>query len=62
MRSQRPIIHWRYLTPWFSCKHAITLAPKPHPKSACVLQRSLGGIHRFLLLIRLREGFRGGAR
>jgi hypothetical protein len=33
----------RYLTPWFSCKHSITIAAKPHPKSACHLQRSLGG-------------------
>jgi len=31
------------LTPYFSCEHTITLAAKPHPKSACQLQRSLGG-------------------
>ena len=30
------------LTPKFSCKHTITFAAKPHPKSACQLQRSLG--------------------
>jgi len=30
-----------YLTPKFSCKHSITIAAKPHPKSACLLQRSL---------------------
>src|SRR5258705_4081899 len=29
------------LTPKFSCKHATTIAAKPHPKSACQLQRSL---------------------
>jgi len=34
-----------YLTPEFSCKHSIPIAAKPHPKSACQLQRSLG---RFL--------------
>jgi len=28
--------------PEFSCKHTITIAAKPHPKSACQLQRSLG--------------------
>jgi hypothetical protein len=32
----------RYLTPKFSCKHTITIAAKPHPKSACQLQRLLG--------------------
>lgn len=32
------------LTPQFSCKHSITLAAKPHPKSGCQLQRSLGGM------------------
>ena len=31
------------LTPKFSCKHTTTIAAKPHPKSACLLQRSLGG-------------------
>jgi hypothetical protein len=30
------------LTPQFSCKHTTTIAAKPHPKSACQLQRSLG--------------------
>src|SRR6266576_1760956 len=30
------------LTPKFSCKHATTIAAKPHPKSAC--QRSLGSV------------------
>jgi hypothetical protein len=30
-----------YLTPQFSCKHTIIIAAKPHPKSACLLQRSL---------------------
>ena len=30
------------LTPKFSCKHSITLAAKPHPKSAWQLQRLLG--------------------
>ena len=30
------------LTPEFSCKHASNIAAKPHPKSACLLQRSLG--------------------
>jgi hypothetical protein len=34
---------FRRLTPEFSCKHSITVAAKPHPKSACQLQRSLGG-------------------
>jgi hypothetical protein len=29
----------RSLTPWFSCKHASTVAAQPHPKSACLLQR-----------------------
>jgi len=29
------------LTPLFSCKHVTTIAAKPHPKSACLLQRSL---------------------
>ena len=28
---------------WFSCKHATTIAAKPHPKSACQLQRWLDG-------------------
>ena len=32
------------LTPKFSCKHTITIAAKPHPKSACLLQRSLGRV------------------
>jgi hypothetical protein len=31
------------LTPQFSCKHTTTIAAKPHPKSACQLQRSLDG-------------------
>jgi hypothetical protein len=31
------------LTPWFSCKHTTTIAAKPHPKSACLLQRLLDG-------------------
>jgi len=31
----------RRLTPKFSCKHTITIAAKPHPKSAWLLQRSL---------------------
>jgi hypothetical protein len=31
------------LTPEFSRKHVTTIAAKPHPKSACQLQRSLGG-------------------
>ena len=30
-----------HLTPKFSCKHTTTIAAKPHPKSACQLQRSL---------------------
>jgi hypothetical protein len=30
------------LTPEFSCNHTTTIAAKPHPKSACQLQRSLG--------------------
>jgi len=34
------------LTPKFSCQHTITIAAKPHPKSACLLQRSLGGESR----------------
>ena len=29
--------------PEFSCENTITIAAKPHPKSACPLQRSLGG-------------------
>ena len=29
------------LTPKFSCKHTFNIAAKPHPKSACQLQRSL---------------------
>jgi hypothetical protein len=29
------------LTPEFSCKHVTTIAAKPHPKNACLLQRSL---------------------
>jgi hypothetical protein len=29
------------LTPKFSCKHTTTIAAKPHPKSACLLQRLL---------------------
>ena len=29
-------------TPKLSCKHVTTIAAKPHPKSACLLQRSLG--------------------
>jgi hypothetical protein len=33
-----------WLTPKFSCKHTITIAAKPHPKSACQLQRSLAGV------------------
>src|SRR5689334_212156 len=37
------------LTPKFSCKHSITIVAKPHPKSACLLQRSLGG--RWTVLI-----------
>ena len=36
-----------YLTPKFSCKHATTIAAKPHPKSACQLQRSLYGRSRY---------------
>jgi hypothetical protein len=32
------------LTPWFSCKHSTTITAKPHPKSACLLQRSLGAV------------------
>jgi len=31
------------ITPYFSCKHTITIAAKPHPKSACQLQCSLSG-------------------
>jgi hypothetical protein len=31
------------LTPYFSCEHVTTIAAKPHPKSACQLQRSLDG-------------------
>jgi len=31
------------ITPYFSCKHVTTIAAKPHPKSACQLQCSLGG-------------------
>jgi len=26
------------------CEHSITIAAKPHPKSACQLQRSLGSV------------------
>src|SRR4051812_20577725 len=37
-----------HLTPKFSCKHSITIAAKPHPKSACLLQRSLGSILQHL--------------
>src|SRR2546423_15615094 len=37
-----PVRHVR-LTPSFSCEHANTIAAKPHPKSACQLQRSLDG-------------------
>ena len=32
-----------HLTPWRSCKHTIIIATEPHPKSACLLQRSSGG-------------------
>src|SRR5450759_1949147 len=39
-----PVVH---LTLKFSCKHATTIAAKPHPKSACQLQRSLdSGLRR----------------
>ena len=38
------------LTPKFSCKHAKTIATKPHPKSACQLQRSLDGRRELLEL------------
>ena len=34
----------RSLTPKFGCKHTTTITAKPHPKSACLLPRSLGGI------------------
>src|SRR5437868_9233725 len=30
------------LTPKLSCEHSITIAAKPNPKCACLLQRSLG--------------------
>ena len=32
------------LTPWFRCKHTITIAAKPHQKSACQLQLPLGSV------------------
>ena len=32
------------LTPQFRCKHTITIAAKPHPKSACQLQLPLGSV------------------
>jgi hypothetical protein len=41
IRDQRLAVECR-LTPKFSCKHATTVAAKPHPKSACLLQRVLG--------------------
>src|SRR6266571_8184207 len=38
--------HRSYLTPKYSCKHDTTIAAKPRPKSACLLQRSLGSASR----------------
>ena len=44
-----------WLTPKFRCKHTITIAAKSHPKSAWLLQRSLGGCAELAAATRLKE-------
>jgi hypothetical protein len=43
MRSEKGVHSRQFgaqvrLTPWFGCKHCITIAAKPHPKSACQMK------------------------
>jgi hypothetical protein len=38
------------VTPWFRCKHATTIAARPHQKSACQLQRSLRSRRKWVIV------------